>query len=159
MRLVTVLLIIGVAIFSGCIEKSSSESCVSDANAMSESSRQEYVKGDLQRAARLQSLASFDLEQCLKRHPKQISLSTRTRLAQVWRIAGQLQGDSLNIRAARASLNHAKRIVSKLRLEKSLRGTLLNEVLLENREVNDELARIAKRSRSNHGAANQQNRD
>jgi hypothetical protein len=125
----------------GCVRAPAS-TCLSDANSLSAASRARYVKNDIVGATRLQYHASAGLQRCLEQTPRERTISSEQRLGEMWLITGQLERTEGDVKSAKGSLLRAKDIFSKLRRSGSLHGSMLDVVLLETRQVDDELKKL-----------------
>lgn len=135
---------VGSVLLVSCARQPKSVSCVSNYNPVAAASRATYLRGGRVEALRLWHEATFGLQQCLAA-TKSRNSSSEARLAEMWLVLGELESDQGHVHLAKVSLYHAKDIFAKLRASGSLHGTLLGEVLLENREAHVELAKLAKR--------------
>ena len=126
-------------VLTGCIKPVTTPSCLSSTDNLAEASRARYLHGDLAGAARLQHQATLLLEQCFVLHRAERTLEAERRLGEMWMISGELEQRAGDVRSAKLSLLRAKGIFSTLRRNPHLRGSTLDLVLLESREVKEDL--------------------
>jgi hypothetical protein len=115
---------------------------VSGANATTASALEAYGRSDFAQAAMLQRQAALNLSVCLRDHPHEMDTSSQQRLAELWMYAGEYAYLAGNSQEAQHYLGLAKRTFSWLRTHAALRGTSLDEVLLDAHEVDRDLNKI-----------------
>jgi hypothetical protein len=116
-------------------------SCVSTANAMSAVALARYKEHDLASAARLQQQAAAGLEQCLETKVSERTISSNQRVGEMWLYLGEYELDAGDVETARTAILRAKRVFTTLRSSGSLRGTALDEVLIDSHQADSDLAR------------------
>jgi hypothetical protein len=120
-------------------------SCVSSANAIGAHALAEWSKGDYAAAARTEKQAASSLEDCLAYHQEEIDESSQQRVGELWMYTGGYESDDAEWDLARLSLMRAKAVFRDLRATGKLRGTTLDEVLLDAHQADTYLAKVARK--------------
>jgi hypothetical protein len=108
---------------------------------MSAAALARYKEHDLASAARLQRQAAAGLEQCLETKVSELTISSNQRVGEMWLYLGEYELDAGDVETARTAILRAKRVFTTMRSSGSLRGTALDEVLIDSHQADSDLAR------------------
>lgn len=118
-----------------------SVTCVDAANTVTAIALEQYQRRNFNKAASLARTAAEDLRSCLKRHSAQSTNGARQRVGEITMYAGEYYLDEGAVRKSIVMLQEAKQIFLHLRRISSSHGTVIDELLIDSRQVEDDLRR------------------
>ena len=124
------------------LSQAQTPSCILATNSTTAAALTEYKRGRFITAAQLYQQAAVSLKRCIQNHPNELTVESQQRFGELWMYAGEMRLENGYDSTARGPLLQAKELFLDLRNGGTLRGTVLDEVLLDSHQVDSDLARL-----------------